>query len=244
MLVGLTVLGAYGQVFAAPSACSEEVPSDVEVRERLAWIERRIDEHEDDVRRWFTAFIALHAALAGVNLTLAISAPDDRQRIDTTVNAISSSLGLLTLLLTFPPLVGAGDAVRALPRQSADDRLRSLRTAEARLRRSADTSSFVRSEWASLLSAAYVEVASLTLLVWDRALAAVIHAVGGAILGQGRLLLHPTGIVAAWRRYRAHYPDADCDRGSRDGRSDATARLWVAPAFLPGQVGLTVGLHF
>jgi hypothetical protein len=242
LLVAAAVLAAAVRARAEPPACPDAPPADDEVRERLTWIERRIDENEDDVRRWFTAFVVLHGALAGANATIAISTPDDPQRIDMTVNTISSTLGMLTLLGAFPPILGAGDSVRGLPRATAEERLRALRVAESLLRRSADASSFVRSEGASLLSAGYVTAASLTLLFLERPAAAVVHAIGGALLGQGRLLLHPAGIVGAWKRYFARYPDAGCEPPS--SVAPEGLRLAVAPALGPGHAGVALGVRF
>jgi hypothetical protein len=226
---------------ALADACPDELPSDEEVQARLAWIERRIENDEDDVRRWFTGVLVFHAALAGANLALALSTPDDQNRIDFIVTTAGSSLGLVTLLATTPPILGAGDSLRSLPRSTATERYVALRIAEERLRRSASASSFVRGEVASLLSLAYIEAASLTLLFLGRYVTSIIHAIGGTLIGQGRLLLHPTGSIDAWRAYAAAHPDAGC---SPLARYDPGVRLAIAPSAGPNGAGLSLQLVF
>ena len=245
LLAGAILVTALPVARADPPACSDEAPPDDEVRRRLAWIEARIDDTEDDVRRWFGAFVVIHTLLAGIQLTLAISTPSDDSRPDFIVNAIGGGLGLVTLLISTPPILGAGDFVRSLARDTPEDRLAAMRAAEARLRRSAEASSFVRSELSSIASALYVEAASLTLLFLGRTTGAFTHAIGGTILGQGRLLLHPTGAIDAWRTYQARHPDAGC-RADDVPRADAAApALGLAPAALGrGGVGVSLTLSF
>jgi hypothetical protein len=245
-ILALAILAAHPRAALADEvACPEVAPSDTEVTRRLRWLEGRFADTEDDVRRWFAGFIVLHALLTGVQLTLALSSPDDESRKDFIVNTIGSGLGLVTLLISTPPILGAGDMMRSLPRDTPDDRLASMRVAEARLRRSAEASSFVRGPLASLLSGGYIAAAATTLLLLDRPTGAMIHAAGGTILGQGRLLLHPTGAIDSWRVYQHHHPDAGCIPEGGVARYDAGVRFAVAPVGLgPGGAGLGLTLAF
>lgn len=242
LVVCLTAAGPRSRAQAdEPSRCPDAAPSPAEVDARLAWIERHVAEDEDDVRRWFGAFAVIHALLAGVQVTTALAATEDGPRIDSIVNATGGALGLVTLLASTPPILGAGDALRALPRDTDAARLASLRIAEARLRRHAEAASFVRSEFASLVSIAYVEAASLTLLALGRTTAALIHAAGGVVLGQGRLLLHPTGPIAAWRTYQARHPDAACSEEAPTAEDAPEVAVSAAPVGAGGAgVGLTL----
>ena len=228
-----------------PAACPEVAPPDDEVQRRLTWIERRIDDTEDDVRRWFSAFVVVHTLLTGVQLTLAISVPDDDARPDFIVNAIGGGLGLATLLISMPPILGAGDFVRSLARDTPEARLAALRAAEDRLRRSAEASGFVRSELSAVASALYVEAGSLTLLFLGRTTGAFTHAVGGVVLGQGRLLLHPTGAIDSWRTYRARHADAGCRPEDVPPPAPSAPGLALSPAVMgPAGAGVSLTLSF
>lgn len=244
--LALAILAAQpGRVAADEIACPVEAPSDDEVQRRLRWLDARFADTEDDVRRWFGAFVILHGLLTGVQLTLALATPDDDARIDFIVNTTGSGLGLLTLLISTPPILGAGEMMRGLPRATPEERLASMRVAEARLLRSAEASGFVRGPLASLASTAYVAAAAMTLLFLDRTTGAMVHAAGGTILAQGRLLLHPTGAIDAWRVYSRHHPDAGCTPEGASARYDDGVRFALSPAGLaPGGVGLALTLAF
>lgn len=246
LLAALLLASPLGARADEPAACPEAPPPDDEVQRRLAWIERQVEGNEDDVRRWFGAFVAIHTLLTGVQLTLALSTPDDQSRIDFIVNGVGGGLGLVTLLISTPPILGAGDFLRSLPRETPEDRLAAMRAAEDRLRRSAEGSGFVRSELSSIASAAYVEAASLTLLFLGRTAAAFTHAAGGLVLGQGRLLLHPTGAIDAWRTYQARHADAGCRPEDAPQAELAAPALALSPA-VPGgagAVGISLTLSF
>ena len=235
---------------ADPPACPDVAPDDAEVTRRLDWIERVIDRDEDDVRRWYAAFVVAPALLAGVNVGLAFAA-DAGSNLDQeawwhskatpfVVNATGSTLGLITILASTPPILGAGDFMRSLPRGTPGERLVSLREAEHRLRRDHDAVAFVRGPLASVASALYVGAASSLLLALDHTVPALLHAVGGTILAQGRLLLHPTGPLEAWRTYASRHPDAGCDPIETVARYDGSPRLAIAPSLL----GVSIQLAF
>ncbi len=227
---------------ADPPTCPATPPSDAEVRERTAYLEARIAEHEPDTRHWWSGFLAFHIALTGVQLTFAIATPDDRARIDSIVFTVSGGLGLATLLITLPPLLGAGDAVRGMDAgETPETRLARLRRIEERVRASSDSVDFIRGFLASGLSLAYTEAASLTLLFLERPSAAILHAVGATVIGQGRLLLAPTGIRDVWRRYSRRYADAGCAVDEAPPPAPS-ASLSIAPG--PTTLGLGLSLSF
>ena len=191
-----------------------EAPSDAEVRQRLAVLREHVRQEEPAARRWFTSFAVLHSSMLAASVILATSADTDEGRqIDLTVGAISSSLALITLLTTMPPLMGAGGTLDGLPRETPEQRLHAMREAEDILRRDSNAVEFVSSWLPATGTALYTVAAATTLLVgFDRWGGAFSHVLGGIVLGHGRLLLRPTGSRSRWRRYRRQYADAGCER--------------------------------
>ena len=246
--VALALSLAKGTVLPAPrvraqdASCPEVAPSDAEVRRRLAWLEARVAVIEQDTRQWWSGFVAFQSMLLGVNGVLLASVEQDHDRYGPAVNLVGAALGLVTLLVFFPPILGAGDALGALPRGSDAERLASLRVAEARLRQSASASRAVTSAFAAGGAVLYAEAAALTLLFLDDADSAYLQAAGGNVYGLGRILLHPAGAIHAWRDYRARHPDAGCE--PIPARSRESVPLTVMPAAHRAGAGIALTLSF
>jgi hypothetical protein len=210
--------------------------------ERIADVRASIGRHEDDMRHWWTAFLTLHVVMMGASLTFAITAPDDGTpfqhggRIELSIQAFSSFLALVTLLTSTSPLIGAGGTLDAMPDGTPEERLAKLAAGESLLRRSADGVSFIRSPLSSLLSAGYSLAASATLLGLGRTTGGILMAAGSAVIGQGRLLLHPWGIRDEWRRYERAHADAGCPPPppSPEVLTARTAPRWSLEAMGPG----------
>ncbi|MGE0789172.1 MAG: hypothetical protein AB7S26_26095 [Sandaracinaceae bacterium] len=191
--------------------CGER-PSDEEVTRRLDLIELHIRDEEPAVRRWFTSFVLLHATMASGAALLAAFAADEGFRNEMLVGTTSSTLALLSIVVVLPPLLGAGDQVRGHDDATPEGRLDRLRAAEDLLRRDAEAIDFLQSWFPITLTSLYSAAAStFNLTVLGRTTGAFTHAVGGAIIGLGRVLLRPTGSRDRWRGYRRSYPDAACD---------------------------------
>lgn len=222
LLVSATDVGA---VRADDPVC-EELPDD-EVRARLREVRRYVHEHEPDTRHWATAFLSIHLAMVGVQLSIAIAADNEGAMVDGWVGVLSSTLGVGTLLISWPSLVGAGDAIDALPVRTPEQRRYALARAEQRMRRASDQVGFVRSPFNTTLNALYLGAASsFTLIGWGRVSGAFILSVGGSFVAQGRVLLLPTGIREAWRRYERAHPDAGCEPLANDAPGPS---VMVAP---------------
>ena len=189
----------------------EELP-DAEVEARLREVRGFVRHHEPDTRHWATAFLSLHLTMMGVQLSLAITADNEGAQVDGWIGALSSTLGVATLLISWPSLVGAGDAIDALPTGSPEERRYALARAEQRMRRASDQVAVVRSPFNTILNALYLGgAASFSLIGWQRVTGAFLLAAGGSIIAQGRVLLLPTGIREAWLRYHRRHPDAGCE---------------------------------
>lgn len=222
---------------AQRATCSDL--SDAEVRARSAVIARAIRTEEPAVRRWWSSFALLHAVMATGTAILAASAQDEPFRNEMLVNMTSSTLGLATLVVFMPPLMGGGDAMRAQPDDTPEARLHRLRVGEGILARSAASTDFLRSWVPATLSTLYVTAAASTLLLaFQRAQGAILHSAGGAVLGLGRILLHPTGARDAWRRYVRAYPDAACDE------APITTPIEPRAALVPHGLGLGLRVDF
>jgi hypothetical protein len=222
--------------------CQADV-DDAEVTERLAWLEARFDEHEDDVRRWWSGFVAFQSAIVGANAVLVAMAERDQDRVDPIVSLAGGLIGLGTLFVFYPPILGAGDAVRALPRGTPEERLGALRVAEERLRRSAAMTSDGRGVEAIVFSILYTEAAALTIFLLGDVEGALLQAAGGIVVSLARILLHPGGAVDAWREYETRSPCAQqsADAGDGDGGVDLTA---IAPLVMEEGAGLALSLAF
>jgi hypothetical protein len=206
----LLVLSASAEVRA--QACSDP-PPDAQVRARLAALATRVEAEEPATRRWWTSFMLLHGTMATGAAILAGSAQDEGFRNEMLVGLASSALGFVSLVVLAPPMVGAGDGLRALPESTPEERLHKLRIAEGVFRRSAENIDLLRGWFPATLSSLYVTAAASTLLfAFERPSGAIIHSVGGVLLGLGRILLRPTDSRDTWRRYARAYPDATCDR--------------------------------
>lgn len=210
VLVALVVLSATSSAAADRPTCSDSV-SDTHVRARLSALSTRLASEEPAVRRWWTTFLFLHATMATGAAILAGSAEDEGFRNEMLVGMTSSTLGFVSLAVFGPPEMGAGDALRALPERTPAERLHKLRVAEGVFRRGAENIDFLRGWFPATLSSLYVTTAATTLLLGlQRPSGAIIHSIGGAVLGLGRILLRPIGARDTWQRYVRAYPDADC----------------------------------
>lgn len=223
--------------------CQDFGMDDADVTARIHDLRGRIEREEPPMRHWLTVFAVLHGALLIGELVLGFTANGDGPRNEAIIGAVSSGLGLVTLMTSFPPLIGAGGTLDSLPESTPEERVAKLVRAEELIRRSAEATAFVRSPLASLLTTGYVIVmSSLLATLFQRETGAYVLAAGGVVLGQGRLLLHPDGILHEWRRYQFAHPDAGCHPAVPVAIS--ALRLDVGPVGVPGGGGIGLSLTF
>ncbi len=191
-------------------------PSDAEVRRRLAIVTEHVRREEPGVRRWFSSFVALHGTMASGAAILAAFAEDEGFRNEMLVGTTSSTLALLSIVIILPPLLGAGDQIRGVSDDTPSGRLARLRAAEDLLRRDASSVDFLHSWFPITLTSLYSAAASIfNLVALERTTGGFTHAIGGAVIGLGRVLLRPTGSRDRWRAYRRAFPDAACQTIAR-----------------------------
>lgn len=209
--LSLGLLLAVATARADPPRCGEP-PSDEEVRRRLDLLDTHIRSEEPGVRRWFSSFVALHSTMAGGAALIAGFAEDEGFRNEMLVTMTSSSLAVISLLVTLPPLLGAGDQLRGYDEDTPEARHLKMRAAESLLRRDSDSIDFMQSWFPITMTSLYTASASVfNLVALERVRAAYTHAIGGAIIGLGRVLLRPMGPRDRWQRYRRAFPDAGCE---------------------------------
>ena len=193
------------------------------------------------MRRWWSSFALLHATMLSGAIILAATSTDEGQRNELLVGVTSSTLAVASLLFFTPPMLGAGDTLRAMPERTAQERLAKLRRTEDIVRRASDTIDFLFSWVPSTLSGAYVAAASVTmLLAFERDIGAFTHAIGGTILGLGRVLLRPSAARDTWRRYARSFEDAGCQPADTP-TPDAPPMSWQ---LAPAGPGLSFTLRF
>ena len=181
------------------------------MQRRLSVLSAHVREQEPPVRRWWTTFAVLHGTMASAAAILAATAQDEGGRNELLVGTVSSTLAIGTLLVFTPALMGGGDALNAMGDDTPEARLAKMRRAEDILSRGAASVDFLHSWVPATLTGAYLAAASSTLLLaFGRTAGAFTHAVGGIVLGMGRILLHPRGARDAWMSYRRAHPDAGC----------------------------------
>ncbi|MDW8245805.1 MAG: hypothetical protein RMJ84_04430 [Sandaracinaceae bacterium] len=159
-------------------------------------------EHEPSYRRWAGGFLSLHLAMVGVQLSLALSADNEGAAAEAWIGTISSALGLITLLISWPALVGSLETIEKHQAQEARAQHELMRELESRIERQLSQGSFVRSPIPPLLNTLYLTTASSILLFgWGRIGGALLLAIGGSIIANARLILYPSGLEAAWHGY-------------------------------------------
>ena len=202
--------GSPSLAHADPPTCGE-APSDREVSQRLRVLRQMIRDHEPPARRWYTTFAFLHGTMAATSGILAGAAQDEGSRNELLVGLTGSTLAIATLLFVTPPIMGAGDADRAMPARTPEERLDKMRALEQVLGREHDGVNLLHGWLGVTGTVLYVAAASgVILLGLERTSGAFTHSVGGTILGLSRLLLRPMDARDAWRRYRARHVDANC----------------------------------
>lgn len=92
--------------------------SDAQGSARLAEITAIFAKREPEMRLWFGSFAAFHTVSAGATVAFALETDDPNTRDAQWIGAASSGLGLVSMLIAYPPLLGAGQALDALPAHS------------------------------------------------------------------------------------------------------------------------------
>ncbi|MGF1469657.1 MAG: hypothetical protein ACFCGT_26335 [Sandaracinaceae bacterium] len=195
-------LALAGHAMLPGPVLAQRCETDEEVRRRLALVEAAVVDHEPSARRWWSSMTLLQGAIVVGASVLTVAADGEPLRNSLLVAAGGAGLGMLSLLLAVPPLMGGSGTLRSMPVSTPEERLAKLKVAESIMRRDASSAERFRGPLVAGYTAAYLFAASLIhLLAFDRASSAYIQAAGGVVVGFGRVLLRPTDSRTFWRRY-------------------------------------------
>lgn len=232
VVVAVMALGRPGLAACPP-------PDAAQLQARQAALAGIFEAHAPAMDLWWSGFMGLHMGMVAATGALA-QHQAGRARDETLVSLVGSALGAGTLLLVTPPILEAPARLAPLPLDTPAQQAAWVALAERLLAEQANKSRFAKSWLARGLAAAYGVGASLFIwLVLDRPWGAVRQLVGGAVIGQGRIWLHPTGALEAWEDYQARYLEGCGDPASAAARAPARA-VSLSFGAAPGGVGLTL----
>ncbi|MEQ8277809.1 MAG: hypothetical protein RMA76_21265 [Deltaproteobacteria bacterium] len=220
--MNVAVLAALSVVMN-PNPCRSGELSPEAMDRRIEAAEAMIDRHEGALDLWFSSIWGVHSAVMAGAVTIANVSDDDGVRKEMYVAAIGSALGIITLQTGRPPIIDSAHHLAG-----ASTKGERLAVLEYLLEKSSKKVRFAQSWIAHTASFLYSVGASLVLwLAFDRKRAAITQLIGGQLIGQGRILIQPTGVVGAWDEYRSEFLEG-C--GEPVKRSEETSRIAIEPA--------------
>lgn len=220
-----------------------EPRSDAEVSARLQAVEGIFEDHAPAMNLWWTGFVGLHASMAA-GMSVVQNYQSEHARQETAVGIVGSALGAATLFLVTPPIIERERRLGPTPQDDPTARRRYLAAAERLLEAQANKTRFAQSWLARGIAFAYTTGAAI--FVWlalDRPLGAVRNFVGGLVIGQGRILLHPSGAAEAYAAYRERYA-GPCGAEVPAARRRPPADVGPKLGFAGGPRGLALTLTF
>jgi hypothetical protein len=209
MALALLVSTGEPAVAAAPQAAPEAGVPERAVRERLRFIEERLDSHRLHANLWYWGWMTVFVGSTPYNAIGAATTDHGADRANYIAQGVLSLGGIGDLLFRpFDARFGA-DPVRALPGATPEERRQQLERAEALLRANAERAE-TRTSWLHhLANAAANGVAGL--VVWaagDGKLGAISAATGTAV-GEVQIWTEPGGPVQDlkdYQRFKAGHP--------------------------------------
>jgi hypothetical protein len=223
----LIVAGALARAVPARAAtCAAPPNADARVvaidgRERLHWIERRMDREASRARLWARAWgIGIGAAGLGSLAAVPFVAPSDR--VDWYTGAASAAVGVVPFVIS--PLSVTRDApkltaaVASIPEDDGARVCATLVDAERRLAVAAENERWQRGWWAHAGNVAFNTGVLLFLgLGYHHWLSGILNGAAGAAVGEAIILTQPTGSISDLRSYeRGDLPTAAQAGGRRE----------------------------
>ncbi len=190
-----------------------------ELDRRIATSESIIDAHDGDLELWFASIFGVHAAVMLGALVIANASDDDGVKNEMYTAAVGSALGIITLTTGRPPLIDADGHLAGI-----EEKKERLAVLEMLLEKSARKINFTQS-WISH-GASFLYSLGASLVLWfalDRKRAAITQFIGGQIIGQGRILVQPTGAADGWDDYRSEYLEGCGEPVKREAETSGLA---------------------
>jgi hypothetical protein len=213
------------------SARADEPPlDDAQVARRLAFLQARLDAGEGGAKLWFWGWSAAFLGLTAGHGAVGLLTTDRDLRIDATIGAISSGLGLLSTVALPPEAAFAPPGLRSMATSTPDERRQALGAAEKALRKAAFEARLGKS-WIPHVAGAVVNLAggAIRWFGYDHRTTAVLGIVGGAVVSEAKIWTQPDTSVVSLEEYERVFP-----AGSP---AAPAATLTVVP--LPGGLALT-----
>lgn len=164
-LFSFITLIAFADTAWAQGERQQPTLSDAQVRERVVYLEHTLDDGRTYADYWWKGWTAFYGL--GVIIQSVQAGMDDSSgtRADHIVGAVKATGGVISQF--FRPMLAAegADPVRALPSETADDRMKQLLAAEDLLRRNAEQADG-RYSWKRHLGNVGTNVAG-ALIVWQ-----------------------------------------------------------------------------
>lgn len=188
----------------ARAASAQDRPPPPDEAARYAFLVASLEHERPAMQLWWTGWTLGYAGLAAGQAGAALFWPDDGTRIDATVGAVESTLGVVGMLITPRTPIDAPDELRAMDASTPQARARRLRRAEHLLAKSAEDEALGQS-WLPHLEAALVNYAGTSVLWfgYHRYAGGWLNLIGGTAVSELQILTRPTASIDAWRRYRA-----------------------------------------
>jgi hypothetical protein len=216
---------------AGLAAAPEPGLSDREVRERIAFIEERLDSHKLHAQAWYWGWMTIYTGSTVANSYGAATTDHGPNRAKNISQAVLSASGIGDLL--FRPLNArfGADPIRALPDATPEQRRQKLARAEALLRGNAERAT-ERTSWRHhLISAAPNWVAGLIVWAAGDGEQGAITALTGTLGSEANIWTEPGGPVQDL---------ADYER-STSGQATRAAGGW---SIVPALAGVAVRYRF
>jgi hypothetical protein len=177
---------------------------DIDVANRLVWLERVIDREAFGTRVWRGSWLGFFGGATALEGVLAAVTKDTGVRVDSAVNAGKAATAFAFVLFSPASAGPRADRLREMPRETRAERIAKLRVAEATLRALADEERDRRG-WFPLIGGALLNAGGAW-ISWaaHRGNGALgwIGASTGLAIAQLQFHTQPTGALRAWQAYQ------------------------------------------
>jgi hypothetical protein len=244
MRLGVVVLVVASTALASERAQAETCPipadadpklAQVDARDRMHFLQRELGAQARYAGLWQTTWFATRTLILAAEVGMAFVAPDPDDRLDATVTSVFAALPPIGTILFGLRVSRDGPRFLRLDHLDTDaSRCAYIARGEQFFARDADNEDESRNWVQHALQIGGSTALFLILgLGYDHWRNAILNGAAGIALGEFQILSQPTGLVSAWRRYRAG-----------ELANDPKVSFKVAPQLSPSFAGLSVVATF